>query len=98
MNKLLKRVALIAADQYPGNIIKAQKLKKFSAHWLRHISASMQDRAGISFKHIRANLRHENDETTRRYVHALDEERHDDIQKLSLRYKSNGNILNNHQK
>jgi hypothetical protein len=62
-----------------------KKLKKFSAHWLRHLSASMQDRSGIAFKHIRANHRHENDETTRRYVHALDLDRHQDMQKLALR-------------
>ena len=63
-----------------------QKLKKFSAHWLRNLSASMQDRAGIEFKHIRANHRHENDETTRKYVHSIDRERHDDMQKLKLRF------------
>ena len=45
----------------------------------------MQDRVGISFKEIRANLRHENDETTRRYVHAWDEERAQEMQKLTLR-------------
>jgi len=64
---------------------KASKLRKFSAHWLRHLSASMQDRVGIQFKHIRANHRHENDETTRRYVHSIDNERHQDMQKLKLR-------------
>lgn len=84
MNKLLKKVAFIAAEQFYDNPSKVAKLKKFSAHWLRHLSASMQDQAGISFGNIRANLRHENDETTRRYVHALDETRHDDMQRLSL--------------
>ena len=44
----------------------------------------MQDRAGIKFGHIRANLRHENDETTRIYVHAEDIERFEAIQKLGL--------------
>jgi hypothetical protein len=48
----------------------------------------MQDKAGISFKHIRANHRHENDETTRRYVHAIDLDRHQDMQRLTLRMKS----------
>ena len=47
----------------------------------------MQDRAGIAFKHIRANHRHENDETTRRYVHALDDERHIDMNKLTLKVR-----------
>ena len=48
-------------------------------------SASMQDRAGIEFKHIRANHRHENDKTTDRYVHAIDQDRHQDMQKLNFR-------------
>jgi site-specific recombinase XerD len=84
MNKLLKRLALATAEQYATEPAKANKLKKFSAHWLRHLSATMQDKAGISFKHIRANHRHENDETTRRYVHALDEERHEEMQRLGF--------------
>jgi len=37
----------------------------------------MQDRAGIPFSHIRSNLRHENDETTRVYVHGDDNDRAD---------------------
>lgn len=61
-----------------------KKLEKLSPHWLRHHSASMQDRVGIRFTHIKANHRHENDQTTRRYVHSLDKERHEDMQKLTL--------------
>lgn len=83
INKLLKKLAYETAKKFSeANTVK--KLKKFSAHWLRHLSASMQDQAGIAFKHIRANHRHENDETTRRYVHAIDQERHQDMQKLKL--------------
>lgn len=85
INKLLKKLAEDAAKRFINHPDKVQKLKKFSAHWLRHLSASMQDSSGISFKHIRANLRHENDETTRRYVHAIDDARHDEMQKLKLR-------------
>ncbi len=84
INKLLKCIAYAAAQQFENQPEKAQKLKKFSAHWLRHLSASMQDKAGIKFKHIRSNLRHSNDDTTRLYVHALDQERHEDMEKLSL--------------
>jgi integrase len=87
INKILKNLALETAKKFVNQPEKAKKIKKFSAHWLRHLSASMQDRAGIAFKHIRANHRHENDETTRRYVHALDNERHQDMQKLTLRFK-----------
>lgn len=85
INKILKKLANETAEKFKSDPDKAKKLKKFSAHWLRHLSASMQDRAGIEFKHIRANHRHENDETTRRYVHAIDRERHIDMQKLKLR-------------
>lgn len=86
MNKLLKKLALKTAEKFIYHPEKEKKLKKFSAHWLRHLSASMQDRAGISFKHIRSNLRHEKDDTTRLYVHASDNERHQDMQKLKLKF------------
>lgn len=85
INKLLKKLALQTAKKFECHPEKAKKLKKFSAHWLRHLSASMQDRLGVVFKHIRANHRHENDETTRRYVHAIDQDRHEDMQKMKLR-------------
>jgi len=84
MNKILKTLALGTAAHFKSDIGKCNKLKKFSAHWLRHMSASMQDRAGVQFKHIRANHRHENDETTRKYVHAIDHERHEEMQRLTL--------------
>lgn len=85
INKLLKELAVECAKKFEDQPEKAHKIRKFSAHWLRHLSASMQDQAGIQFKHIRANHRHENDETTRLYVHALDNERFKDMQKLKLR-------------
>ncbi len=89
INKLLKKLAIETTKKFINKPEKVKKLEKFSAHWLRHLSASMQDRAGVSFKHIRANHRHENDETTRRYVHAIDKERHQDMQKLVLRIDIN---------
>ena len=85
INKILKKLALETAKKFVDQPDKVNKLKKFSAHWLRHLSASMQDRVGIKFTHIKANLRHESGETTRRYVHAIDDDRHHDMQKLSLR-------------
>lgn len=86
MNKLLKDLALKAATRWEASTQpeKADKMKRFSAHWLRHLSATMQDQAGILFKHIQANHRHESEETTRRYVHAIDQDRHQDMQKLKL--------------
>lgn len=84
INKILKKLALETAKNITDTE-RARKIKKFSAHWLRHLSASMQDRAGIAFKHIRENHRHENDETTRRYIHTFDQDRYRDMQKLKLR-------------
>jgi site-specific recombinase XerD len=73
MNNLIKDLALETG---------LSKLEKLSPHWLRHHSATMQDQAGIRFTHIKANHRHENEQTTRRYVHSLDHERHEEMQKL----------------
>lgn len=87
INKLLKALAIKTSIKFAHKPDKVKKLKKFSAHWLRHLSASMQDRVGIKFIHIKANHRHESGETTRRYVHAIDQERHQDMQKLALRIK-----------
>ena len=84
MGYLLKQLAVKAAMSIADNPSRANKLKCFSPHWLRHLSASMQDRVGIRFGHIKANHRHESDETTRRYVHAIDKERHDDMKKLQF--------------
>lgn len=83
MGQLLKNLATKAAEQctYPH---QKEKLFRFSPHWIRHLSATMQDRAGIRFGHIKANHRHENEETTRKYVHAIDQERHQDMMKLRL--------------
>ncbi len=84
MNKLLKALAFKTAEKFKDRPKKAEKLKCFSAHWLRHLSATMQDQAGISFKHIKENHRHSRDDTTRIYVHAFDEARHEDMEKLKL--------------
>ncbi len=45
----------------------------------------MQDSAGIKFTDLKENHRHESGETTHRYIHAIDDDRHHDMQKLSLR-------------
>lgn len=84
MSQLLKRLASLAAQRFEAGSAKAQKLERFSPHWLRHLSASMQDRQGIRFTHIKANLRHASDETTRRYVHSHEDERHEELNRLKL--------------
>jgi site-specific recombinase XerD len=84
VNILLKSLAKTAAKSFVGSPVKVAKLNQFSAHWLRHLSASMQDRAGVKFGYIRDNLRHSRDETTRIYVHTDDTERAAQMEKLTL--------------
>jgi integrase len=84
MSHLLKTLASKAALRFEEKSKQAEKLRRFSPHWLRHLSASMQDRQGIRFTHIKANLRHASDDTTRRYVHSHDTERHEELSRLKL--------------
>lgn len=84
MSHLLKTLAQKAAKRFDTHSKQAEKLLRFSPHWLRHLSASMQDREGIRFTHIKANLRHASDDTTRRYVHSHDTERHEELNRLKL--------------
>ncbi len=84
MSNLLKELALLTASKLKDKPHSAQKLARFSPHWLRHLSASRQDLAGISFTHIKENLRHQNEQTTRHYVHAFDNERHKEMEKFDF--------------
>lgn len=86
ISNLIKEVACKAAHKFPQSSLSFRKLLKFSPHWLRHLSASRQDLAGISFTNIKSNLRHQNEQTTRIYVHAYDEERHKEMEKLTLSF------------
>ncbi len=84
MSNLLKELAQKAAVQFSDSPQIEKKMRRFSPHWLRHLSASRQDLAGISFTHIKENLRHQNEQTTRHYVHAYDNERHKEMEKLDF--------------
>lgn len=88
VNKVLKDLAILTAEKFKDNPRKINKLKGFSAHWLRHLSATMQEHAGIGESHIMANMRHENMITTRLYIHKDEMERHDKMQLLNLNSQS----------
>lgn len=62
-----------------------EKMRRFSPHWLRHFSASIQAKNDIPFEFIKAHHRHAKDETTRLYIHHEDQLRHDWSQKIVLR-------------
>lgn len=84
MSNLLKSLAIKAAQKFSHQPQVMKKLLRFSPHWLRHLSASRQDLAGIAFTNIKQNLRHQNEQTTRLYVHAHDDQRHLEMEKLSF--------------
>jgi integrase len=84
MSNLIKELAQKAATKFDEHSPSHEKLLRFSPHWLRHLSASRQDLAGISFTNIKSNLRHQSEQTTRLYVHAYDDERHREMEKLNF--------------
>lgn len=93
LNRIIKQLGIDAA-QYTEDKLKKQKLQKFSPHWLRHLSASHQDQAGIPLQHIKQNHRHSSYTTTEIYLHAEDESRHQSMQQhkldLSVEYHPSG--------
>jgi len=84
LSNIIKDIAQKTAIKFVSQPKIQNKLAKMSPHWLRHLSASKQDLAGISFTNIKNNLRHQNEQTTRQYVHAFDDDRHDQMEKLSF--------------
>jgi site-specific recombinase XerD len=85
LHDLVKAVGEMAAQKFKNNPLKAQKLRKFSAHWLRHMSASHQDKAGISSVMIRETMGHSSEAVTKIYKHSENELRHEAMQKMQLK-------------
>ncbi len=81
---LIKQWVRETLKNLPTDSPSGTRLAKFSAHWLRHLSASMQDRAGIDEQFIQKNHRHSNISTTRQYIHKFEHERHEAMKKLRL--------------
>ena len=82
--RMVKDVGRLASEQFKNNPSKYQKLLNFSPHWLRHLSASHQDKAGISGTMIQANHRHGSFSTTQIYLHSEDARRFEEMQKLRM--------------
>jgi integrase len=80
----VKEIGQVAAEKFKDNPQKRQKLASLSPHWLRHLSASHQDLVGITGTMIQANHRHESYTTTQIYLHAPDELRAQEMQKMYM--------------
>ena len=61
-----------------------KKLERASTHWIRHTSASHQLEAGVPLIMVSKNLRHSNIQTTQRYLHTEENERHAASQMMRL--------------
>jgi|JI7StandDraft_1071085.scaffolds.fasta_scaffold04217_8 site-specific recombinase XerD len=68
--------------------IKQEKLCALSPHWLRHLSASHQDKRGVPATMIRDNHRHSSINTTQIYMHAEDVARHEIMQEHIINIES----------
>lgn len=86
VNQLIKQLTVKAAEWFEAtHPEKAERLKQFSAHWLRHLSCSMQGLVKIDKQNIKENAGHENTSTTDIYLHASDILRHEQMNQLSWR-------------
>ena len=84
LSTIVKEVGILAAQEFSNDLAKRKKLMKLSPHWLRHLSASHQDREGISGTIIQANHRHSSFNTTQIYLHAEDTLRSVEMEKIKM--------------
>ncbi len=89
VNQIIKEITEKAANYFDEKQQpeKATRLRRFSSHWMRHLSLNMQDKAQVNRKHMQDGAGHANGQTTELYLHSLDNERHEDMQKLSCGLK-----------
>ncbi len=85
---LIKKIGMQTALKFEHESISYKKLMALSPHSLRHLSASHQDRAGLSMSMIQENLRHASINTTKIYIHADDIARSEAMDKISMNFKA----------
>ncbi|BBF85384.1 integrase [Aquitalea magnusonii] len=78
LHKIIKAIMKAAADDARATMRPqvAANLEYATTHWLRHSAASHQLEAGLPLLTVSQNLRHAQIETTRRYLHTEDDDRH----------------------
>jgi len=78
LHKIIKAIMKAAADDARTALRPqvAANLEYATTHWLRHSAASHQLEAGLPLLTVSQNLRHAQIETTRRYLHTEDDDRH----------------------
>jgi site-specific recombinase XerD len=79
--KTIKELAKNCADNIRDiNPNAAYAIENMSTHWLRHTSATHQVDSGLDIRIVKDNLRHSMLETTMRYQHTNQDQRHQQTQ------------------
>ncbi|WP_321818342.1 MULTISPECIES: tyrosine-type recombinase/integrase [unclassified Paraburkholderia] len=82
VHNAIKAIFMKAADWTEAlggeHIEHAAHIREASAHWLRHTAASHMLDSQIDLRTVRDNLGHESINTTSRYAHEEDDQRHDE--------------------
>jgi site-specific recombinase XerD len=81
---IVKYIGELASCNFKKGSEKYVKLRALSPHWLRHLSASHQDKRGVPLTMIRDNHRHASIHTTQIYMHSEDAARHEIMQDHNL--------------
>lgn len=81
---IVKDIGELASCNFKKGSEKYAKLRALSPHWLRHLSASHQDKHGVPLTMIRDNHRHASINTTQIYMHSEDAARHQIMQNHNL--------------
>jgi site-specific recombinase XerD len=81
---IVKVIGAVASCKFKGDEEKYDKLRALSPHWLRHLSASHQNKRGVPLTMIRDNHRHTSISTTQIYMHSEDVARHEIMQEHNI--------------
>lgn len=87
INQLIKTITEQAAQHFERiDPEKVKRLKKFSEHWLRHLSCSVQGQMNFNRTNTKTTAGHESERTLEAYyIHSIENLRHDEMEKLPWR-------------
>lgn len=82
--RIIKKVAVKTSERFKEEPHKQAKFIKLSPHWLRHQSGTEQLRAGVNPIYVKDNFGHSKMDTTLIYLHAIGDDKHNDMRKHTL--------------
>jgi len=87
INQLIKEITEQAAQHFENiDPEKVKRLRKFSEHWLRHLSCSVQGQMDFNRTNTKTIAGHESERTLEAYhMHSIENLRHNEMEKLSWR-------------